>query len=333
MSSAKKNQFIKNMTILERLQPFLVLISVILGLSLGQNTGISQTASVLIVPLLDLMLYATFIPLDFKKFKETRGKLNVVLISLGINFVWTPLFAWGLGAIFLNSVPDVWVGFLMLMVTPCTDWYLVFTGISGGNVALATALLPLNLILQILLLPLYLLIFANQLVSINPAQLLNSLLWVLLLPWLLAVLSRRWILWAKSRRYFEVNLSKISQIQVLALNGAIVAIFASEGRSLINRPDILLSLILPIGLFFVCNFSLGYFLGQRFKLSYEDFACLTCTTLARNSPLSLAVAASVFPHQPLITLTLVIGPLIELPTLVLVSQLLLKIQKQERWTV
>lgn len=321
------------MTILERIQPFLVLISVILGLSLGQNAAASQTASVLIVPLLGLMLYATFIPLDLKKIRETRGKLNVVLISLGINFVWTPLFAWGLGAIFLNSIPDVWVGFLMLMVTPCTDWYLVFTGISGGNVALATALLPLNLILQILLLPLYLLIFANQLVVINPAQLLNSLLWVLLLPWVLAVLSRRWILWAKSRRYFEVNLSKISQIQVLALNGAIVAIFASEGRSLINRPDILLSLILPIGLFFVCNFSLAYFLGQRFQLSYEDFACLTCTTLARNSPLSLAVAASVFPHQPLITLTLVIGPLIELPTLVLVSQLLLKIQKQERWPV
>lgn len=323
----------QNMTIFEKIQPFLVLSSVILGLSLGQNADVSQTASVLIVPLLALMLYATFIPLDLKKFQETRGKLNVVLISLGINFVWTPLFAWGLGAVFLNSVPDVWVGFLMLMVTPCTDWYLVFTGISAGNVALATALLPLNLILQVLLLPLYLLIFANQLVVINPTQLLNSLVWVLLLPLLLAVLSRRWILWAKSRRYLEANLSKLSSIQVMALNGAIIAIFASEGRRLIDRPDILSSLIFPIFLFFVGNFSLAYFIRQQFKLSYEDFACLTCTTLARNSPLSLAVAVSVFPHQPLITLTLVIGPLIELPTLVLVSQLLLKIQQQERWRV
>jgi ACR3 family arsenite transporter len=66
--------------------------------------------------------------------------LAVALASLSINFLWTPIFAWGLGAVFLSDLPDLWVGLLMLMVTPCTDWYLVFTGIAGGNVVLATAL-------------------------------------------------------------------------------------------------------------------------------------------------------------------------------------------------
>lgn len=318
------------MTILDKIQPFLVLVSLILGLILGQIAGVDKLASPLIIPLLALMLYATFLLLDLRDFRQTTQKLRVVLVSLGINFIWTPIFAWGLGAIFLKSAPDVWVGFIMLMVTPCTDWYLVFTGIAGGNVTLATALLPLNLVLQVLLLPLYLLVFANTLVELNPNQLLDGFLGVLLLPWSLAVISRQWTIWRKGRRYFNINLPKVSWIQVVALNAAIAAIFASEGQNLVNRPDVLLSLVLPVGLFFIINFSLAYLVGHICKFSYEDFACLTCITLARNSPLSLAVAASVFPHQPLITLTLVIGPLIELPTLVLVAQLLLRIKQQGR---
>lgn len=89
--------------------------------------------------------------------RASKAVLAVALASLSINFLWTPIFAWGLGAVFLSDLPDLWVGLLMLMVTPCTDWYLVFTGIAGGNVVLATALLPVNLVLQVLLLPVYLL--------------------------------------------------------------------------------------------------------------------------------------------------------------------------------
>lgn len=66
--------------------------------------------------------------------------------------MWTPVLAWLIAVVFLADQPVLYIGFIMLMVTPCTDWYLIFTSIAKGNVALSTALLPLNLVLQVILL-------------------------------------------------------------------------------------------------------------------------------------------------------------------------------------
>ena len=106
--------------------------------------------------------------------------------SLTINFLWTPLLAWGLGALFLSDHPALWVGFIMLMVTPCTDWYLIFTEIAKGNVALSTAILPVNLILQVLLLPIYLFLFAGVMKTVAVSVLVESIVIVIVLPFLLA---------------------------------------------------------------------------------------------------------------------------------------------------
>ncbi len=298
---------------------------------LAQVPGLSELAPNLIVPLLALMLYATFLPLSLNHFGEAFRNSKVALASVATNFLWTPVFAWGLGAIFLQDSPDLWVGLIMLMVTPCTDWYLVFTGIAGGDVALATALLPLNLILQVLLLPVYLLFFAGTLVELNPVKLFESVLWVLLIPLLFATVSRRLIRGWKGEIWFEQRLSNLTVFQILSLNLAIVAIFVSKGHTLIQRPELVLKLLIPVVLFFATNFILAHRIGRYFKFSYEEFACLSCTTLARNSPLSLAIAAAAFPHRPLIAVTLVIGPLIELPIMVLISQILLQIRWREQW--
>ncbi|MGQ9865376.1 MAG: arsenic resistance protein [Pseudanabaenaceae cyanobacterium] len=253
------------------------------------------------------------------------------MASLATNFIWTPIFAWLLGAVFLRDAPDLGVGLIMLMVTPCTDWYIVFTGVAGGDVVLATALLPINLILQVLLLPMYLLIFAGTLVDINPNQLFESVFLVLLIPLLIAVISRNFLLWKKGQIWIEKIAAKIAAIQIPSLNLTIISIFASEGNALVQHPRLSLKILVPVCLFFLVNFIAAYRVGHCLQFSYEEFACFSCTTLARNSPLSLAIAASAFPHRPLIALPLVIGPLIELPIMVLVSQFLLKIRRRGYW--
>lgn len=319
------------MTWFDKAQPFLILLSVGMGVVLAQISWITELAPSVIVPLLALMLYATFLPLPLRNFGQTLRKPKVVLASLATNFIWTPIFAWILGAVFLRDAPDVWVGLIMLMVTPCTDWYIVFTGVADGDVMLATALLPINLILQVLLLPMYLLVFAGTLVEINPNQLLESVFLVLLIPLLAAVISRNLLLWKKGQSWIEKMSSKIALIQILSLNLAVISIFASEGNALVQNPNLLLKIFVPVCLFFVVNFIAAYRVGRYLKFSYEEFACFSCTTLARNSPLSLAIAASAFPHQPLIALTLVIGPLIELPIMVFISQSLLRIRRRGQW--
>lgn len=267
------------MTLFDKVQPFLVLVSIVIGLILGQITWLTQVAPIMITPLLGLMLYATFLPIPLDHLERGLSKSQVVLASLAINFVWTPLFAWGLGLIFLQNHPQLWVGLIMLMVTPCTDWYLIFTAVAKGDVALALGLLPLNLILQILL----------------------------------ATLSRQFILHWRGKIWLKQILSKITVFHSLCLNLAVVAIFVSQEEILTQNGDFLVQLLFPVMLFFVTNFLLAERISRHLQFSYPEFACFTCTTLARNSPLSLGIAASAFPEQPLISLTLVIGSLIELP--------------------
>ncbi|QZZ21184.1 arsenic resistance protein [Leptothermofonsia sichuanensis E412] len=318
-------------TLFERLQPVLILLSVAVGLGLAPINGMASIASGVIVPLLGAMLYATFLPLSLKHFGQSWKTIKVTAASLMVNFVWTPLLAWGLGALFLRAYPDLWVGLIMLLVTPCTDWYIVFTSVARGDVALATALLPLNLVLQVVLLPLYLLLFAGTLVELELTQLFESLFWVLLVPLGLATLTR----WGQGQGYVPRSVASVlgqaEPFQVICLNLAIVAIFAAEGSALVQNPDLLLRLLMPLGLFFGINFALGLVVGCYGRFSYPELACFSCTTLARNSPLSLAIAASAFPHRPFIAIALIIGPLIELPVLALISQILLWIRRRGLW--
>lgn len=127
------------MSTIEKIQTFIILFAVTCGIVLGQFNLIHMYSEQFIVPFLFFMLYGLFLSIPLKEIKNGFRNLKFAATSLTINFVWTPLLAWGLGALFLSDHPALWVGFIMLMVTPCTDWYLIFTEIAKGNVALSTA--------------------------------------------------------------------------------------------------------------------------------------------------------------------------------------------------
>jgi ACR3 family arsenite efflux pump ArsB len=148
-------------------QSFIVLAAVFLGLALSRVAGAAEQAGRFILPFLLLMLLGVFMQLPLRQIASAFRRGRVTSLSLLINFVWNPIFAWLLGWLFLRHQPALWLGLIMLLVTPCTDWYLVFTNIAGGNVALATALLPWNLLLQLILLPVYLLLLAGTLVPLD----------------------------------------------------------------------------------------------------------------------------------------------------------------------
>ena len=208
----------------------------------------------------------------------------------------------------------------MLLVTPCTDWYLVFTGLADGNVELGMSILPLNLLLQIVLLPGYLLLFIGSEVQMDAAALLQSVVMVLAIPFVASLLTKRLF---RNRPGFRAFLSaQGDNLQLLFLCLAVVVMFASEGRSLWENPALLLKLFVPLLIFFAVLFFLAQLAGRLLHFSKRDTIALNFTTLARNSPLSLAIAVATFPQQPLVSLALVIGPLIELPVLSVISGIL-----------
>ncbi|WP_163539819.1 bile acid:sodium symporter [Gracilibacillus sp. YIM 98692] len=315
------------MSLIEKWYSFIIFLAVLIGLSLGQFEILRTISESFIVPLLVAMLYITFLQIPIEEIKKSFKNIKFTFTSAIINFVWTPILAWMLALLFLGDQPALYLGFIMLMVTPCMDWYLIFTGIAKGNVGLSAAILPLNLMLQIILLPIYLLIFGGQTGVIELTFLAESILVVLLTPLALAFLTK--VLLENKQQFREDLISKLSVLPILFLSLAIVAMFASQGQLLLDNVHVMWQITIPILLFFAVNFIASQQIGKIMNFSTSDKASLSLTTLARNSPIALAIAMTAFPNQPLIALTLVIGPLLELPILAIITQILLFINKRK----
>ncbi len=190
----------------EKFQWLFMIAAIFVGLFLGQVSHVAETAAHFIIPFLMVMLFGVFLQTPPKRLKEGFMNAKVVGLSLFINFLWTPLLAFGLSYLFFRNAPDVFVALIMDMVTPCTDWYLVFTAIAGGHLALSTSLLPWNLFMQLFLMPIYLFLFAGTMVEIQPYIFLQSFVRVLLVPFIIAVIARNIALHIKGEKWFTVNI-------------------------------------------------------------------------------------------------------------------------------
>lgn len=299
---------------LDRLSPILILIMMAIGLFVGQFETVADVLAVSVVPLLMLLLFLIFIDVPFRDVPTSIKNYKFNLVSLAINFIWTPLLAYLLGSIFLSDHPVLWLGLVMLLVTPCTDWYIIFTNLARGNTALSTTILPINFILQIMLLPVYIYLFFGVFEWVS-LDIVFSMMLTLLIPLALAILVKL--------IFHGQHLRRLSSFNPVVLSVAVLSIFASERETLFSNLNLLQLILIPILLFFVINFLIGNFAAGVFKFNYRDTVSLVMTTMARNSPLALAIAVVVFDDMPIITLALIIGPLIEIPVLALTGRVML----------
>lgn len=315
---------------INKFQSLVILFMVVLGILLGHIGFVQEYAEYLITPFLMVMLFLVFLQIPLKDILKSSKNLKFTLTAVIINFIWTPFLIFILGKIFLANYPELLIGYIMLMVTPCTDWDLIFTGIAKGNVALGSSILPLNLVLQLVLLPVYVFLIGGNSVDMNTIDLVKGVVSTLIIPLVCAILIRKIILNKISQEDFDEKVAtKACDYQGYFLNAAIVSMFASQGKILLENIQVLLILLIPVLLFFIINFCVGRLVGKVMKLSYEDNVSLNLTTLARNSPIALAIAVATFPDKPLISLALIIGPLIELPVLFIIAKILLNIRSKK----
>ena len=304
------------MEMIEKLEPIIIFSAVIIGLLFSNLDIIAQNASHLINLFLCLMLFGLFLEVDMNELKNSFKNVKFTSTSLIINFLWTPLFGYFLGSLFLKGNVDVLIGFFMLILTPCTDWYLVFTKMAKGDLTLSLSILPINLVLQIILLPIYLMIFFSSGNTMDYSQLAYSLLIVIVIPFVAAQIVK-FILNADLK---EKATNLFTSLQIWFLSLAVFCIFASQGELLFDNLNSVLTIFIPLILFFIANVIIDLLLSEKINFTYSEYASLTMTTLARNSPLALAIAINSFPGHELVSIALVIGPLIELPVLYIVSK-------------
>ena len=304
------------MDLTEKLEPIIIISSVLVGLMFSKVEFIAQNTDYMITFFLCMMLFGLFMEVPLGELKNSFKNTKFSLTSLVINFIWTPLFGYFLATLFLKGNIDVMIGFFMLILTPCTDWYLVFTKMAKGDLTLSLSILPMNLILQIILLPIYLLIFFSSGNAMDYTQLAQSILIVIVIPFIAAQIVKYLL-----KNDLKEKISELfSSLEIWFLALAVFCIFASQGKLLLDNLESVVTIFVPLVIFFATNTTIDLLLSEKVNFTYQEYASLTMTTLARNSPLALAIAINSFPGHELIAISLVIGPLIELPVLYAVSR-------------
>lgn len=286
-----------------------LLAAALAGLGIGSIVGPADT-DLLVEFFLGAMLYFVFVCIDVGKLKDSFSDRRFLLMTLGINFIWTPFLVLCLGHLFFDGDQDIRTGFFLALIAPCTDWYLVFTASAKGSVSKAEAVLPLNLLLQIILIPFFLVfLFGSEIETDSVVPIVSTLL-VLLVPLSAAAAARK-----ISKKVFEVSLSYASDGQLVCLALAVFLMFLSSADYFIDNSSVFLECILPFLAFFLINYAAVLLVSKHLDMDYPTSTAAVFTCIARNSPLVLAIITPLFSDSPSVLAAVAILPLLELPLL------------------
>lgn len=274
---------------LEHQQCWIYLACIVLGLSLGMLVP-AQMAPLehALWPLLGLLLYATFTQIPLLRVKQSfQDKRFMAALLLG-NFIVIPAIL-GLGVAWLPLSPPVMAGILLVLLVPCTDWFITFTHLGKGDTARAIAATPLLLLVQIIALPGYLWLFLGSewlSLTLSPA-LLSAFIGLIALPLLLAWLTERA---ARFSVAIERTTHALGLTPVPLLACVVFIIAATQVTHVLALRQLLWQAILIFIGFLIVARLLGRVLGQLFQLPPASARTLAFSFGTRNSFVMLPIA-------------------------------------------
>ena len=280
---------------LERRQVWIYLVAIVGGLVLGSAApGIGPRFEVLLWPVLAALLYATFVQVPLLHVRDAFRDGRFVLAILLGNFVFIPLLVW-LALQLLPDDPALQLGVLLVLLVPCTDWFITFTQLGRGNTARAIAVTPLNLLLQLLLLPLYLWLMlpaADFSAALKTEDMLPAVLVLVGFPLAAAALTERWVEARPERTVWRERLGwwpvPLLAVVVFLIAGAQVGTVLDAGPVLLTVLPVFVGFLLVVAL-------LARSLAHWLRLPVDAGRTLAFSLGTRNSfvvlPFALALPA------------------------------------------
>ncbi|AZE64532.1 Arsenite efflux pump ArsB, ACR3 family [Pseudomonas synxantha] len=281
---------------LEHNQIPLYFVAILLAAACGVYTPLlAHGLSVLITPAIAVLMYAMFLQIPFLDLRQGLGNIRFVSALLLANFVLVPLLVWALTRGLLGH-PALLVGALLVLLTPCIDYVVVFTHIGKGDSRSMLAATPLLLLLQLALLPVYLgfMLGAHSGVVVEIGPFIEAFLLLIVVPMLLAVLTAYL---ARRSTLVDKWSSAWAWLPVPAMALVLFVVIGSQITSVMRDIDLLLP-VLAIYLGFVLLAPLmGILAARLFALPAPSARAVTFSASTRNSlvvlPLALALPEDV----------------------------------------
>lgn len=274
-------------------------------------------------PTLLTLVTLLFFGVRFDAVVRAWGNLRFLGLTLLATYVFVPAIGYVIASVVLSAHPLFMVGLVIYFMSPCTDWFLGFTRLARGNVALGTALIPINMVVQLLLYPVYLHLFTRGPVEVEAGIIGDTLLHWFLVPLSVAVLTHYGLRWLMGAERFGRLLHRVDQAVPWVIGLLVMEIFATNIAVILEHRNVFTWVLLGVFIFFVFTYFLGEGISRLARLAYPEHALLTMSIAARNAPLMLAVTMAALPDQPLVYAAIVIGMLVEFPHLTVLQRVLL----------
>lgn len=271
-----------------------------------------------------IMIFLLFFELRLGAIFKAFQNIRFLSLAWAANFLIIPIIAFGIASLFFSGDALLFTGLMIYFLPPCTDWFLGFTRLAKGDTELGAALIPINMITQLLLFPVWLWLFADKAGLVDFAAMPGTLLQWFILPLVAAQVIRFAAERLLPEEWSAGVLSASSLCMSIVLAALVFQLFAAHIGSVMASLHVVALVVLAVCLFFAATFSAGEILSRPGRLGYPQKALLSVTMAARNAPLMLALTAVAIPDQPLLLVVIVSGMLSEIPLLIILKQLLLR---------